>query len=104
MSVTLTTCALGLALTIHFGAGVKDALGVMREPGKMHAILLALQLLCMFALLTVVYLQRVIVASYNGKLAGVVEIERGHRGLGVVGLEALQGRLESDHRRQKDAA
>lgn len=41
----------------------------------MYAVFLTLELLCMFPLLAVVDLQRVVVAGYDGKLASVVEVE-----------------------------
>jgi hypothetical protein len=43
----------------------------------MYAILLTLKLLCVLSFLAVVDLESVVVACYNGKLARVIEVERG---------------------------
>ena len=62
---------------------------MMRETSQMHTILLALQLLRMFALFTIVYLQRLIVASDDRKLARVVKIERSDGSLWISCSETL---------------
>ena len=61
--------------TVDFGAGVDDALRVVREASKMHAVLLTLQLLCVLPFLAIVDLERVVVACYDGELARVIEVE-----------------------------
>jgi hypothetical protein len=61
-------------------AGVDDALGMVGEARQMDAILLRLELFRVLALLAVVDLEGVVVACDNGKLARVVEVERGDRG------------------------
>lgn len=50
----------------------------------------------MLALLAIVYLQRVIVAGHNRKLAGVVKVERGDSSFGVVRSEALERAGQKD--------
>jgi hypothetical protein len=64
---------------------------MMREAREMHAVFLRLELFGMFTFLTVVNLQRVVVACYNGELARVVEVEGGDRGgAWAGGFEALE--------------
>jgi hypothetical protein len=76
---------------VDFGARVYDALCMVREAREMHAIFLRLELFGMFTFLTVVNLQRVVVARYNGELAGVIEVEGGDGGgAWTGGLEALK--------------
>ena len=66
------------SLTVDFRAGVDDALCVVREAREMHAILLALQLFGMLPLLTVINLEGIIVAGYDGKFACIIKIKRRH--------------------------
>lgn len=61
---------------VDLGTGVDDALGMVTEARKVHAVFLTLQLFGVLALLAVVDLKRVIVACYNGKFARVVKVER----------------------------
>jgi hypothetical protein len=61
--------------TVHFCAGEDDALGMMREARKMHAVLLTLKLLRVLALLAVVYLEGVVVTRDNRELSCVIEVE-----------------------------
>ena len=61
--------------TVHFCAGEDDALRMMREARKVHAVLLALELLCVLALLAIVYLDGVVVARDNRELSRVIEVE-----------------------------
>src|SRR5690242_3745134 len=55
----------------------------------MHAILLRLELFRMLSFFAVVDLEGVVVAGHNGKLACVVEVERGDRGARTTRLETL---------------
>lgn len=63
---------------VDLSTRVDNALRVMGEPCKMNAILLTPKLLCVFSFLAVVDLERVVVACDNGKLACIVEVERGN--------------------------
>ena len=65
--------------TIAFSAGIDDALWVVGKPSEVDAILLALELLSVFALLAVVDLQGLIVLRDEAELACVVEVERSDR-------------------------
>lgn len=76
---------------VHLGACVYDALGMMREAREVNAVLLALELLCMPALLAVVYLERIVIAGNDGKLARIVEVEGRDGRAGVGAFEALDG-------------
>ena len=76
--------------TVHFCAGEDDALGMVREARKVHAVLLTLELLCVLALFAIVYLERVVIARDNRELACVIEVERGDRRCGRGGFEALR--------------
>jgi hypothetical protein len=76
---------------VDFGACVDNALRVVREARQVHAVFLRLELFGMFTLLTVVNLERVVVAGYNGKFACVIEVERGDGGGAWTGrFEALE--------------
>jgi hypothetical protein len=57
---------------------MQDALGVVSEACQMAAILLALQLLCMFAFLAVVNLQGIVIAAHDSKLPGIVKVNGSH--------------------------
>lgn len=59
----------------------------------MYAIFLRLELFCVLALFAVVDLEGIIVASYNGELACVVEVERSDGGARASRLEALDDPL-----------
>lgn len=68
----------GSKRTVDLGAGIYNALCMMGESRKMHAVLLTLQLLCMLPLLAIVYLERLVVAGYDGQFTSVVKVERSH--------------------------
>jgi uncharacterized protein involved in cysteine biosynthesis len=71
-------------------ARVDDALCMMGESREVHAVLLALELLCVLSFLAVVDLKRVVVACYNGELARVVEVKgRDRRGAWTRRFESL---------------
>jgi hypothetical protein len=75
---------------VDFCTCINDALRMVGESRKMNTILLTLELLCVFTLLAVVDLERVVVACYNREFACVVKVERGDRGRTRTGsLEAL---------------
>jgi hypothetical protein len=78
-------------LTVNLGAGMQDTLGMVSEARKMTAILLALQLLCMFAFLAVVNLQSIIIAAHNSKLPGIVKVNGSHVRSRFVRFEPLDG-------------
>jgi hypothetical protein len=59
----------------------------------MCAVFLTLEFLCVLSLLAVVDLQSIIRSGYYCELARVVEIERRHAGLALVGLEPLVFRV-----------
>ena len=61
-------------------AGVDDALGMVGEARQVDTILLRLELFGVLALFAVVDLEGVVVVCDNGKLARVVEVERGDGG------------------------
>jgi hypothetical protein len=78
--VRVVVCGEEAQGVIDFGAGVDDALGMVGEARQVDAILLRLELLRVLALFAVVDLEGVVVACDNGKLARVVEVERGDGG------------------------
>lgn len=65
--------------TIAFSAGIDDALWVVGESGEVDAVLLALELLGMFALLTIVDLQCLVILRDEAELTCVVEVEGSDR-------------------------
>jgi hypothetical protein len=58
------------------------------------------------AFFAIINLKSVISSAYDGQLAGVVKVDGGYSGMGIVGLESLDGqnwlaRLGSEFQRQK---
>lgn len=64
---------------VDFRTRIDNALRMVGEARKVHAILLALELLGMLAFLAVVNLECVVVACYNSELPRVIKVERGNR-------------------------
>lgn len=63
---------------------------MMSESGQMHTILLTLELFRMFPFFTVVNLKSIVRSSYNGQLPCIIEIQRRHVRLIVIGSESLR--------------
>ena len=88
--VRVVVCGEEAQGVVDLCAGVDDALGMVGEARQMDAILLRLELFGVLALFAVVDLEGVVVACDNGKLARVVEVERGDGGARAARLELLE--------------
>lgn len=60
---------------IDLCACVDDALRMVGESCQVYTVFLRLEFLCVLALFAIVYLEGIVIASYNGKLARVIEVE-----------------------------
>lgn len=63
---------------------------MMSEASQVYTILLTLELFCMFPLFTVVNLKSIVRSSHDSQFSCIIEIQRRHVRLIVIGSESLR--------------